>query len=231
MYTWTGKPPPLRVSPSDAPTTVHGHRQTHTNTFSDTQSHRHIHHLQQHRQTHGNTQADIYKPTLLLLLLSHFVVSDFVRPHRWQPTRLPLPWDSPGKNTGGGCHFFLQCMKVKSASEVAQSCLTLRNQMDCSPPGSPIHGIFQARVLEWGAIAFSFKPTQRHIKTCIASQTHRSTHRDTWKHTYKQTHKHLDTQTIHGFIILRPSEQGSDKGCKRVQRGLCSWRRAAPIAL
>ena len=128
-------------------------------------------------------------------------------------------------------HFFLQCMKVKSASEVAQLCPTLRDPMDCSPSGSPIHGIFQARVLEWGAIAFSFKPTQRHIKTCIASQTHTSTHRDTWKHTYKQTHKHLDTQTTHGFIILRTSEQGSDKGTKRVQRGLCSWCRVAPTAL
>ena len=53
------------------------------------------------------------------------VVSDSVRPHRWQPTRLPCPWDSPGKNTGVGCHFLLQCMKVKSESEVAQSCPTL----------------------------------------------------------------------------------------------------------
>ena len=83
------------------------------------------------------------------------VVSDSVRPHRWQPTRLPRPWDSPGKNTGVGCHFLLQCMKVKSESEVAQSCPTLSNPMDCSPPGSSIHGIFQARVLEWAAIAFS----------------------------------------------------------------------------
>ena len=78
-----------------------------------------------------------------------------VQPHRWQPTRLPRPWDSPGKNTGVGCHFLLQCMKVKSESEVAQSCLTLCDPMDCSPPGSSIHGIFQARVLEWGATAFS----------------------------------------------------------------------------
>ena len=69
-----------------------------------------------------------------------------------QPTRLPRPWDSPGKNTGVGCHFLLQCMKVKSESEVAQSCPTLSDPMDCSPPGSSIHGIFQARVLEWGAI-------------------------------------------------------------------------------
>ena len=78
-----------------------------------------------------------------------------MRSHRWQPTRLPCPWDSPGKNPGVGCHFLLQCMKVKSESEVTQSCPTLRDPMDCSPPGSSIHGIFQARVLEWGAIAFS----------------------------------------------------------------------------
>ena len=75
-----------------------------------------------------------------------------MRPHRQQPTRLPQPWDSPGKNTGVGCHFLLQCMKVKSESEVAQSCPTLCNPMDCSPPGSSIYGIFQARVLEWGAL-------------------------------------------------------------------------------
>ena len=83
------------------------------------------------------------------------VVSDSVQPHRWQPTRLPHPWDSPGKNTGVGCHFLLQCMKVKSESEVTQSCPTPSDPMDCSPPGSSIHGIFQARVLDWGAIAFS----------------------------------------------------------------------------
>ena len=83
------------------------------------------------------------------------VVSDSVRPHRGQPTRLRCPWDSPDKNTEVGCHFLLQCMKVKSESEVTQSCLTLHNPMDCSLPGSSIHGIFWARVLEWGAIAFS----------------------------------------------------------------------------
>ena len=83
------------------------------------------------------------------------VVSDSVRPHRRQPTRLPRPWDSPGKNTGVGCHCLLQCMKVKNEREVAQSSLTLSDPMDCSPPGSSVHGIFQARVLEWGAIAFS----------------------------------------------------------------------------
>ena len=83
------------------------------------------------------------------------VVSDSVQPHRWQPTRLPRPWDSPGKNSGVGCHFLLQCVKVKSESEVAQSCPTLSDPMDRSLPGSSIHGISQARVLEWGAIAFS----------------------------------------------------------------------------
>ena len=82
-------------------------------------------------------------------------VSGSVRPQRWQPTRLPHPWDSPGKNTGVGCHFLLQCRKVKSESKDAQSCPTPSDPMDCSPPGSSVHGIFQARVLEWGAIAFS----------------------------------------------------------------------------
>ena len=81
-------------------------------------------------------------------------MSDSVRPHRWQPTRLPGPWDSPGKNPGVGCHFLLQYMKVKSENEVTQSCPTLSDPMDCSLPGSSIRGIFQVRVLEWGAIAF-----------------------------------------------------------------------------
>ena len=78
-----------------------------------------------------------------------------VRPCRRQPTRLPRPWDSPGKNTGVGCHFLLRCMKVKSESEAAQSCLTHSDPRDCSLPGSSVHEIFQARVLEWVAIAFS----------------------------------------------------------------------------
>ena len=82
-------------------------------------------------------------------------MSDSVRPHRCQPSRLPRPWDSPGKNSGVGCHFLLQCMRVKSESEVGQSYPTLSDLMDCSPSGSSVHGIFQARVLEWGAIAFS----------------------------------------------------------------------------
>ena len=86
-------------------------------------------------------------------------------PHRRQPTRLPHPWDSPGKNTGVGCHCLLQCMKVTSESEVAQSCPTLSDLKNCSPPGPSSHGIFQARVLEWDAIAFSVcepKTTLKH---------------------------------------------------------------------
>ena len=81
-------------------------------------------------------------------------MSDSVRLHRRQPTRLPCPWDSPGKNSGVGCHFLLRCMKVKSESEVVQPCPTLSDHMDCSLPGSSTHGIFQARVLEWVANAF-----------------------------------------------------------------------------
>ena len=76
-------------------------------------------------------------------------------PHRWQPIRLRHTWDSPGKNTGVGCHFLLQYKKVKIESEVVQLCPTLGDPMDCSLPGFSVHGIFQARVLEWGAIAFS----------------------------------------------------------------------------
>ena len=87
-------------------------------------------------------------------------MSDSVRPHRRQPIRLPCPWDSPGKSTGVGCHFLLQCRKGKSESEVAQSCLTLSDPMDYSLPGSSIQGIFQARVLEWDAIAFSDQISQ-----------------------------------------------------------------------
>ena len=98
-------------------------------------------------------------------------MSDSVRPHRRQPTRLPRPWDSPGKNTEVGCHFLLQCRKVKSESEVAQSCLTLSEPMDCSLPGSSIQRIFQARVLEWGAIAFSPVPAGYPIIQLI-SDTH-----------------------------------------------------------
>ena len=96
-------------------------------------------------------------------------MSDSVQPHRRQPTRLPRPWDSPGKNTGVGCHFLLKCMEVKSESEVAQSCLTPSDPMDYSPLGPSVHGIFQARVLEWVAIAFSNIPIVKGI--CLSAST------------------------------------------------------------
>ena len=102
-------------------------------------------------------------------------MSDSVQPHRRQPTRLPRPQDSPGKNTGVGCHFLLQCMKVKSESEVAQSCLTLRDPVDCSLPGSFVHGIFQARVLEWVAIAFSER-TMNCVILIFLSNLKKGTH-------------------------------------------------------
>ena len=101
-------------------------------------------------------------------------MSDSVWTHRRQPTRLPSPWDSPGKNTGVGCHFLLQCMKVKSEREVSQSCLTLSNPMDCSPPGSSVHGILQARVLEWGAIAFSTWNLYNVIYQCCLNKNKQS---------------------------------------------------------
>ena len=118
--------------------------------------------LASHRMAHAfGTKIE------LLLLLSHFSQSDSVQPHRWQPTRLPRPRDSPGKNTGVGCHFLLQWVKVKSESEVAQSCPTLSDPMDCSLPCSSIHGIFQARVLEWGAIAFSGISVSVYLYLCV----------------------------------------------------------------
>ena len=114
-------------------------------------------------------------PTMLLLLLSRFSRVRLVQPHGLQPTRLLRPWDSPGKNTAVGCHFLLQCMKVESESEseVAQLCLTLSDPMDCSLPGSSIHGILQETVLEWGAIAFSPMACYEREKT-----------------TYGKNHKH-----------------------------------------
>ena len=85
---------------------------------------------------------------------------------------LPYPWDSPDKNTGVGCHFLFQCMKVKSEREVAQLCPTLSDPMDCSLPGASVHGIFQASVLEWGAIAFCLRMTKTtyiFLKTVVFS--------------------------------------------------------------
>ena len=88
--------------------------------------------------------------------------------------QVPCPWDYPGKNTGVGCYFLLQCMDVKSESEVAQSCPTLSDPMDCSLPGSSVHGIFQARVLEWIAIAFFAPGAYYVINTCEAVVTVRA---------------------------------------------------------
>ena len=96
-------------------------------------------------------------------------MSDSVPPQRWQPTRLQRPWDYPGRNTRVGCHFLLQCMKVKSESKVAQSCPTPSDCMYCSPSGSSIHGICQARVLEWAAIAFSGRSSIQSAKTRLGA--------------------------------------------------------------
>ena len=104
-------------------------------------------------------------PPLLLLLLSRFSCVGVCATPWTAAHQAPHPWDSPGKNTGVGCHFLLQCMKVKSESEVAQLCPTLSDPMDFSPPGSSAHGIFQARVLEWGAFAFSAPPLLVVFKT------------------------------------------------------------------
>ena len=98
----------------------------------------------------------------LLLLLSHFSRVRLCVTPQMAAHQSPRPWDSLGKNTGVGCHFLLQCMKAKSESEVTQLCPTPSDPMDCSLPGSSIHGIFQARVQEWGAIAFSNLPLKQH---------------------------------------------------------------------
>ena len=95
-------------------------------------------------------------------------MSDSVRAHRQQPTRLPHPWYSTGKNTGVGCHFLFQCMKVKSESEVTQLCATLSDTMDCSPPDSSVHGILQARILEWVAMPFSRGSSQPRDQTQVS---------------------------------------------------------------
>ena len=116
-----------------------------------------------------------------------------MRPHRWQPTRLPRPWDSPGKNTGVGCHFLLQSMKVKSEREVAQSCPTLSDPMDCSLLGSSAHGIFQTRVLEWGAIAFSGPISTVHFKPLSLERTLLA----------KNHVHHLNPDAFNKFILIK----------------------------
>ena len=104
---------------------------------------------------HLNVKVFIYYYSITAAAKSLQSCPTLCNPIDGSPPRLRRPWDSPGKNTGVGCHFLLQCMKVKSESEVTESCPTLSDPMDCSPPGSSVYGIFQARVLEWGALAFS----------------------------------------------------------------------------
>ena len=136
-------------------------------------------------------------------------MSDSVRPHRphRQPTRPCHPWDSPGKNTGVGCHFLLQYMKVKRESEVAQSCPTLSDPMDCSLSGSSIHGIFQARVLEWGAIAFSAHTCYWECKIVLSL----------WKVIWQFLKNTLTTQSTNSNPRYFPREM------KRfVQRKICT---------
>ena len=124
-------------------------------------------------------------------------MSNSVRPHRRWPTRLPCPWDW---DTGVGCHFLLQCMKLKSESEVAQSCLTLRNPMDCSLPGSFVHGISQARVLEWAAIAFServgYPATLLTRSPCAQQKTHHASRWLTWPPSMVLNYSHAGNSAI-----------------------------------
>ena len=144
-------------------------------------------------------------------------MSDSVWPHRWKPTRLCHPWDSPGKNTGVSCHFLLQCMKVKSEREVAQSCPTLSNPMDCSLPGSSVRGIFQARVLEWGAIAFSveiLRYTQKNLEkfNCLYLNKAETvkTKNNNKKNQVKQKQWHHqcpwrgNVKILHNFLLVLP---------------------------
>ena len=84
------------------------------------------------------------------------VLSDSVWPHRWQPTRLPRTWDSPGKSTGVGCHVLLQCMKVKSESEVTQLCLTLSHPWTAAHQASPSVGF--SRQEYWSGLPFPSPP-------------------------------------------------------------------------
>jgi len=139
-------------------------------------------------------------------------VSESVRPHGLQPTRLLRPWDSPVKNTGVGCHFLLQCMKVESESEVAQSCLTLSDPMDCRLlPGSSIHGIFQATVLEWGAIAFS------KIRYYIQWKRWRSIYH---KHSYKNPQQNSNKSNMTIYKKKWPSGIYPIWGCFNIEKSM-----------
>ena len=146
---------------------------------------------------------------LLLLLLSRFRRVRLCATPETAAQQAPPSWDSPGKNTGVGCHFLLQCMNVKSESEVAQSCQTLSDPMDCSPPDFSLHGISQARVLEWGAIAFS-KTVSMSVCVCVYIYTHTHIYTYIYIHIYTYTHTHTHTH-IYIYIYrqidqIRPGE-------------------------
>ena len=136
-------------------------------------------------------------------------MSDPVTPHRWQPTRLHCPWDSPGKNTGVGCHFLLQCMKVKSKREVAQSCPTLRDPMDCSPPGPSVLRIFQARILEWiargNSVRLYFFGAPKSLQMVTAAMKLKML--VPWKKSYHQPRQYIKKRQSY-FANKGPSSQG-----------------------
>ena len=164
-------------------------------------------------------------------------MADSVRPHRRQPARLPQPWDSPGKNTGVGCHFLLQCMKVKSESEVAQSCPTLSSPMDCSPPGSSIHGIFQARALEWGAIAFSGTiklQTSKHLSMLSRVRSCRSA-RVPGMHCHTRASSTSGCSFVHFTVqstaasSFQAQEVWKQKSCSDIAASLSSASRSAVL--
>ena len=132
-------------------------------------------------------------------------MSDSMQSHRRPPTRLPRPWDSPGKNTGLGCYFLLQCMKVKSESEVTHSCPTFHDPMDCSLPGSSFHGIFQARVLEWGATAFSeisFIYTMKYYSTLKGTNLSQCCEVDEPRACYTEWSKSEREKQIYDFTYM-----------------------------
>ena len=165
---------------------------------------------------------------LLLLLLSHFSRVRLCATPQTAAHQSPHPWDSPGKNTGVGCYFLLQCMQVKSESEVAQPCLTLSDPMDCSLPGSSIHGIFQARVLEWGAIAFS----QYLLKQSVLQNIILKYPEDTKKRKRKFQHPRLRQMTFgHPLEGISTNYEAKRIG-KRTEFSvlpmLCLWKRGQP---
>ena len=108
------------------------------------------------------------KRLLCYAMLSHFSRVRLCVTPQMAATRLPHPWDSPGKNTGVGCHFPLQCMKMKSESEIAQSCPTLSDPMDCSPPGSSVHGF--SRQKYWSGVPLPSPKQILEIEFNISSQ-------------------------------------------------------------